>query len=397
MDFDKVISRKNTNSMRWDSVEEKYGEPDLIPLTTADMDFEVAAPIKEAVIKAAEQGIWGYTKPRDPYYNAVINRFRKKWDWEIKREWISYSPGVVNAVAYCIQGMTKEGDKIVIPTPMYHPFAHLVEDNARVLAESPMLFDGDRYYIDYAGLEDILSKDAKMLIFCNPHNPAGIAWSYEELKRICELCVKYNIILISDEIHADFVYSGKTFVSMSKPAKELGGEMLERLIVCTSASKSFNLAGLQASDIIIPGRELMKDYSRVLKQQHFMQINLFATVAVEAAYNYGEAWREELLVYLENNRDFTVDYIRQSMRGIKPVIPEATYMIWLDCRELGLDEQQLERLFIHDAKVGVNMGSTFGTGGEGFVRLNFATPRSVLAEALRRISEALNKQDSVYG
>lgn len=387
-DFDKIVSRRGTGSVRWDTVEEKYGEPDLIPLTTADMDFPVALPIQEAIRRTAEHGVLGYTRATPSYYDAVVERFAEKWKWDIDKSWIMHSPGIVGAVAYCIQGMTEPGDGVVLPVPMYHPFAHLVEDNGRTLLRSPLIQDGDRCELDFRDLERQLARpEARLLIFCNPHNPIGRVWTHEELRRVCALCLKHEVALISDEIHCDFVFSGHVFCSAATPMEELGG--LDRLVVCSSASKSFNIAGLQASNIIIPGAELRARFHRVLMNQHMMELNLMGPVATEAAYRHCGDWQAQVLAYLEENRNCAVSFLRERVPELRPVVPEATYMLWIDCRSLGMDDGALEDLFAHGAKVGVNVGGSFGPGGEGFVRLNFATPRSILEEALRRIERAV--------
>lgn len=382
--FDEVVDRRGTGSVRWDSVMEKYGEADLIPLTTADMDFRVAEPIREAIRKAADFGIFGYTKPRPSYYQAVMDRFQEKWDWSIRQEWIEYSAGVVGAIAFCIQGLTQPGDGIALITPDYHPFSHAIEDNGRTVRSCPLLEQDGTFVIDFPRLEEILSDPSvTMLLFCNPHNPVGLAWSREVLDRVCRLCVVHHVILVSDEIHRDFVFSGHTFSSAGPAMAAAGG--LEQVVVCASASKSFNLAGLQTSSIIIPGEELRRKYHRILMNQHFMELNAIGPVATEAAYRFGQDWLDQALAYLEANRDYVVDYFRTYIPQIRPIVPEATYMMLLDCRGLGWTEAELEDRLVHQAKVGLNMGSTFGPGGEGFVRINFATPRAVLSQALEGI------------
>lgn len=386
-EFDRMISRKGTGSVRWDMVAEKYGEPDLIPLTIADMDFPVARPIQDALIRVADHGILGYTRATTAYYEAVEERFAAVWNWRIDRSWILHSPGVVGGVACCIQGMTEPGDGIVLPSPMYHPFAHLIEDNGRVVLRTPIRQEGESWVLDFDALERRLARDsARMLIFCNPHNPIGRAWTYEELRRVCGLCLQYGVILLSDEIHCDFVWSGHTFTSMAGPMEALGG--LDRLVVCASASKSFNLAGLQASNIILPGADLRRRFSEVQGRQHMMEANMMASAATEAAYRYGGEWQDQVRAYLEANRDFAVEFLRERVPGLVPVVPEATYMMWIDCRALGMGDRELDAFFAHKARVGLNPGDSFGPGGEGFVRMNFAVPRPLLAEALHRIEAA---------
>ena len=386
--FDCIISRKGTGSIRWDTVEEKYGEPDLIPLTTADMDFPAAPPIQEAIKRAADFGIFGYTRATTSYYEAVIERFSQKWNWNIQRDWILHSPGVVGAVAYCIQGMTSPGDGVVLPTPMYHPFAHLIEDNGRTILRSPLLQTGERFVLDFASLERQLAHPkAKLMIFCNPHNPIGRAWTYEELHQVCALCLKYGVPLISDEIHCDFVFPGHSFTSAAVPMQKLGG--LEHLVVCSSASKSINLAGLQTSNIIIPGEQLRKKFARVLTNQHMMELNMLGPIATEAAYRYCDDWQAQLLAYLDKNRRYIIDFLRSHTPELIPIPPEATYMLWIDCRNLRLSDEDLEALFVHRAKVGLNMGSSFGPEGSGFVRLNFASPLQIISDAMGRIETAI--------
>lgn len=387
--FDEVIDRRGTGAVRWDTVMDKYGEAELIPLTTADMDFRCAEPVCEAIRNAVDMGVFGYTKFTPSYYDALIKRFKEKWKWQIEKEWIMFSPGVVGAIAYCVQGLTQPGDGIVLPVPMYHPFAHLIKDNGREILRSPLKNEDNYFTLDYDGLEAQLSKsEAKVLIFCNPHNPIGRAWSYDELYRVCQLCLKHGVTLISDEIHCDFVFPGREFVSAAVPMSDLGG--LDSLIVCSSASKSFNLAGLQTSDIIIPGEKARKAYKEILGRQHMMELNLFGPKACEAAYRFGGEWQEQVKQYLLENRDYIVSFLAENVPEIVPVIPEATYMMWLDCRALGMSDDELNELFVHRAKVGLNIGSSFGIEGTGYVRLNFATPRSVLRTALERIAEAVH-------
>ena len=389
-DFDLVLSRKGTGSVRWDNVEEKFGEPELIPLTTADMDFLVAEPIRETLRHIVDFGIYGYTKHTDAFYAAIIKRFHEKWHWDIKREWIVHSPTIVAAIAYCIQSMTEPGDGVVLPTPMYHPFQHLIRDNGRTLLECPMVFVNGRYALDFDDLEKKIAA-AKMLIFCNPHNPAGTAWTQEELYHVCKLCEAHDVVLISDEIHCDFIYSGREFVSMSTAAEAVGKTAMENLIVCSSAGKSFNIAGLQVSNIIIPGEKLRKSYQSVMTCQGFHELNMMGTAALQVAYTKCDDWLVEAVRYLEGNRDYVVSFCKANIPEIIPVVPEATYMIWLDCRKLHMTEKELEDFFIHKAKVAVNIGGTFGSSGEGYVRLNFATPRSVLERALQSIAKAVDQ------
>ena len=307
--FDEIIDRRETGSVRWDMARKKYEEPDLIALTTADMDFKAAKPVCDAIRDAAEFGIFGYTQPKDSYYEAVQQRLQEKWNWKVQRDWITYSAGIVGAIAFCVQGMTEPGDAIAIMTPVYHPFAHIIEDNGRRPVHTCLIQkEGAQPEIDFADLEKVIAENqVKMLIFCNPHNPIGRVWTKEEIDHICRLCVKYGVILISDEIHSDFVFSGYKFCSAGPSMEETGG--LNQLVVCTAASKSFNIAGLQCSGIIIPDEGLRGKYRRMLMNQHFMEMNLIGPLATEAGYRYGAEWLEQGCAYLEETRGFIVEYL----------------------------------------------------------------------------------------
>lgn len=388
IDFDEILDRRGTGSVRWDAAPRRYGEPDLIPLTTADMGFRTAGPIIRAICDQARQGVYGYTQPRPSYYSAIQQRLAERSGWSVERDWITYSSGIVAAIAYCIQTMTRPGEGVALLSPVYHPFAHVVRDNGRKALLSPLDQKRGRGEIDFPRLEEILaSPETGMLLFCNPHNPIGIAWTREEVDRVCELCIRHGVVLVSDEIHSDLVFSGHEFHSAGASMAALGG--LEQLVACTAASKGFNIPGLQCSAIIIPGEKLRGDYAGALKRQHFMEPNAVGPVATEAAYRECGDWLEQLLVYLEASRDQAAAYINSEIPGMRAVLPEATYMMWIDCRELGLSDRELEDLLVHKAKVALNPGDSFGPGGEGFVRMNFAEPRALLAEALERIRRAV--------
>ncbi len=391
--FDTIIDRKGTGSVRWDTRIKKFGETDIIPLTTADMDFRCAKPIIDAIKESADFGVFGYTLAKPSYYEAVKERFAQKYGWEIESDWIMLSPGVVSGIAYCLLGMTEPGEGVVLPVPMYHPFAHMIEDNRRELLRVPLINTDNYYTLDFDALERQLSKpEAKVLIFCNPHNPIGRAWTYNELYRVCQLCIKHNVILISDEIHCDFVFSGHKFTSAALPMNDLGA--LDHLVVCSSASKSFNLAGMQTSNIIIPSEKLRRCYSSATGKLHMMELNMLGPVATEAAYRFGSEWHAQLMIYLENQRDYIVNYIWEKIPRLVPVVPEATYMIWLDCRKLGMNDDELYNFFTHKAKLGVNIGSSFGAEGKGYIRINFASPRPIIEETLMRLEKAVKALDS---
>jgi len=389
-DFDRVVSRRGTCSLRWDEHPVKFHEPDLISLTTADMGFQAPPPVREAIEKAAAHGIYGYSHPGSDYYEAVVERFAKQWKWDIRPEWLVFAPGVVNAIAYCLQSMTSESCGVVMPLPMYHPFAHVIENNHRLLLPSQLVRRDGTYVLDLDSLERAATDPrAEALIFCNPHNPIGRAWTAEELGAVLDICLRHDLLLICDEIHNAFVFSGHRFTSMAAVAQSRGEDTLEKLIICSSASKAYNLAGLQAADIIIPSEKLRSLYQQSLMQQFYMGIGLFPIVAYPAAYRECDDWLAQLVTYLEGNRDYLVKEFAGRVPEIVPIVPEATYMIWLDCRALGMSDEELEQFFVHKAKVSLNNGSTFGTGGTGYVRMNFAEPRSILEEAMDRIAGAV--------
>lgn len=391
--FDEVIDRRGSGSVRWDSLLEKYGDEAVLPLTTADMGFRAPEAVREALIRAAEFGIFGYTRPKQSYYEALMERFQNKYHWPVRQEWISYSPGIVGGVAFCIQGMTKPEDAVLLLTPMYHPFSHLIEDNGRRLISTKLLQNKTGAEIDFEQLEkDIAEHQVKMMIFCNPHNPIGRAWKEAEIREVCALCLQYKVLLVTDEIHADFVYEGHQFVSAGTVMEKLGG--LNSLIVCSSGSKTYNIAGLQCSNVIIPDQELRKQYTAILQKQHYMELNALGPVAAEAAYRYGEEWQQELLAYLQGNRDYLAAAVNETIPGIHAIVPEATYMMWLDCRELGMTDAKLQEFLVKEAKLGLNPGNSFGPGGEGYVRINFAEPRSVIEEAVRRLVSAVRKRQT---
>lgn len=387
-DFDTIIDRRGTGSVRWDNARKKYGEPELIPLTTADMDFKVPPAVRDAMCEAANFGIFGYTQPKDSYYEAVADRLEKRSDWKVERSWIMYSAGIVGAIAYCVQGMTEPGDGVALVEPVYHPFSHIIEDNGRVVRYGHLNQEHDPAKIDFDGLETVLAEPGtKMLLFCNPHNPIGRVWTEAEMERVCALCVKYGVILVSDEIHSDIIFTGNHFCSAGPVMERLGGK--EQLVVCTAASKTFNIAGLQCSAILIPGEKLREKYREILMRQHFMEMNAIGPVATEAAYRNGQEWLDELMDYLEENRDYAARFIDEKIPGMRAVVPEATYMMWIDCRQLGMTDEELERFLVHRAKVALNVGSSFGPGGAGYVRLNFGISRALLAEALERIRRSV--------
>lgn len=386
-DFDKIINRKGTSSVKWDYLDRVFGNSGVMPMWVADMDFEAPQPVIDAVVKRARHGVYGYTNRSDAFYASIAGWTEKRHGWHVERDWISACPGVVPAISLNILSFTEPGDKVLVQSPVYHPFFSSIEDNGRVIVNNRLKQEGGRYVMDYEDLDAKLGSGVKVMILCSPHNPVGRVWSREELTRVGELCVKHNVILISDEIHSDLIYSG----NVHTPTASLSEELAQRTVTCLAPSKTFNIAGLSTSIAIIPNRELHQKFNSTVKSIGIEMSNLFGITALEAAYTHGAEWLDQLLVYLEGNVDFLLDYFKSSIPRIKVYKPEGTYLMWLDCRELGMAQKDLVSFFIHKAQVGLNDGAAFGAGGEGFMRMNIACPRSVLEEGLRRIEKAVHR------
>lgn len=385
-DFDKIINRVGSNTAKWDEVEAKFGTKDVIPMWVADMDFRVAEPIVNALKKRAEHGIFGYTTMSDSYKEAVCNWMKKRHSWAVKKDWLIHSPGVVPALSIIIKEFTEPGDKIIIQSPVYYPFFEVVEGNGRELVCNPLKNVDGKYIMDYEDLERKMDEKVKLLILCNPHNPVGRVWKREELIKLGEICIKHNVKVISDEIHLDLVYKGHKHI----PFASISDEFANNSITCFAPSKTFNIAGLQSALLSIPNKEYYERFANALAILDMRRDNCFGAVATETAYTQGEEWLDELLEYLEENLDFLVDYIKESIPKIKVDKIEGTYLVWLDCRKLGMNKKELSEFMLKRAKVALDDGYWFGEEGEGFVRINIACPRSRLEEALKRIEVAVN-------
>lgn len=380
-DFDKVYDRHNTNCVKWDLAKE-----DVLPMWVADMDFEVAKPISDAIEKRAEHHVYGYSFAGDNYYNSVINWMNRRKNWNIKKEWIKFSPGIVPAINMLIKAFTVPGDEVVIQTPVYYPFHSAVIENKRNLVENPLKLIDGRYYMDYEDLEQKFKEhNIKLIILCSPHNPVGRVWSEDELIRLGDLCLKYNVKIIADEIHSDLIYKQYKFISIAS----INEEFADITATCTAPSKTFNLAGLQTSNVIISNDEMRKQFTDVLDANAVMEPNLFGITALEAAYNSGSEWLDQLMDYLSDNLEFLSEYINNSIPEIKVIKPEGTYLVWLDCRNLGMNKKELHDFMLDKAKVWFDDGHMFGENGQGFERINIACTKATLKEALDRIKNAL--------
>lgn len=385
-DFDKIIDRRGTSSSKWDNLHKLYGREDLIPLWVADMDFEAPPAVIKALSTRADHGVFGYTIASDEYYEAVVNWMARRHNWHIKREWITFTPGVVPALSYAIRAFTQPGDKIIIQTPVYHPFYKVIEDNEREMVRNPLVYKDGRYQMDLEDLEEKIDEGAKMSILCSPHNPVGRVWTEEELRGLADLCLEKDILVVSDEIHFDLVYKGhkhRVFASLSP-------EISKKCLVLTAPSKTFNIAGLQVSNVIIADEILRMRYRKEVNKDHISSPNVFGERALIAAYEDSEDWLDALLEYLEGNRDFFIDYIEKRIPKLKAIKPEGTYLIWVDCSELGMNPNELRDFFINKCRLALNDGIMFGKEGKTFQRFNIGCPRSILQEALHRIEVAIN-------
>ena len=384
--FDEVIDRSRNRAAKYDERMKKFGRQDVIPLWVADMDFKTAQPIIDALKDKAEQGIFGYTSRPDSYFEAVRGWQGRRNGWEIKTEMMSWSLGVVPALSAIVKLFSQPGDSILIQTPVYSEFYDVTEAWGRTVLENKLVERDGAWSIDFEDFEEKV-KQAKIFLLCSPHNPLGIVWTREELTRMAELCIANDVLLVSDEIHSDLVFHGKKHI----PTATLSAEIGEKVISCISGTKTFNLAGLQASATIFPNEEMKKKYDRFFMGLDIHRNNAFSSVAMEAAFNEGEEWLEQLLDYLDGNFAFIKEYCEANIPKIRPTVPDATYLVWLDCRELGMDNEELRRFMIEDAGLGLNEGYTFGHSLSGYMRLNAACPRCVLKKALGQLKEAVDK------
>jgi cysteine-S-conjugate beta-lyase len=385
--FDEIVNRKGTGSYKYDLRKKIFKNEEVIPMWVADMDFRTPDFIITALQKRLEHEILGYSFIPASYYQSIVNWNKSRHQWEIKPEWISFSPGVVPALNLLVMAFTQPGDNIIIQPPVYFPFFSAVENHQRILVTNPLRYERGSYVQDFEDLESKINDRTRMLILCNPHNPTGNVWSREDLQRIGDLCVKHNILLVSDEIHSDLIYKGFRHI----PAASLSEAVACKTITCMSPSKTFNLAGLSTAYLVISDSTLRKQYEKVLDQVHVGAGNIFGFVAAEAAYDRGEEWLRQLMDYLEGNLRFLQDFISKHIPVIRVIPPQATYLIWLDCRQMGLDQTALRSFMIHEAGLGLNDGPQFGIEGEGFQRINIACPRPILYEALVKLQYAVEK------
>ncbi len=397
--LDTEFDRQGTHSVKWefivqgdqvthgDHAHKKHGANRLLPMWVADMDFRCPPAVIEAVVRRAQHGIYGYTVATDSYFDTVISWMKRRYGWDVEQEWITLSPGIVPAINMLVQSFIAPGEKVLIQQPVYYPFMSAIENNGGEIVSNSLLYENGRYTMDF---DDLAAKTAdpavKMAILCSPHNPVSRVWSREELIKFGEICIENDVIVISDEIHCDLIFSGQTFTAFST----LGDKFAQNSIICTAPSKTFNLAGLQTSNIIIQNEEWREKFRKKKESLGLMVQNNFGIVALEAAYNHGEEWLSEVMAYVEANYEFMAAYMAEHLPQVTIIPPEGTYLIWCDFRQLGLPTEARKSLMMEQARVYLDEGEMFGSEGEGFERFNLACPRSILVDALERIKTAVD-------
>ena len=385
-DFDKIIDRHGTNCLKFDFAKERGKNGDELSLWVADMDFQVAKPITDALQAQVNHGIYGYTEVKSDYFDIVKNWFKDNFGWDIKKGSLVKTPGVVYAIAMAVKAFTKEGEAVIIQQPVYYPFSEMIIANNRKLVNSPLVLKDGRYEIDFEDFEKkIIKNNVKLFILCSPHNPVGRVWSVEELKKIGDICIKHDVVIFSDEIHADFVYEpNKHHVFAS-----LGESYAANSVIATAPSKSFNIAGLQVSNIFIGNKKLRDAFRNEIVKSGYSQLNTMGLVAARAAYESGKEWLDEVRAYIKDNLIFFRDYLKENIGELSLIEPEGTYLVWVDFRKLGLSEKQREDLIVNKAKLWIDSGAMFGVDGEGFERFNIACPREYLKMALDSLAKAI--------
>ena len=381
-DFDTVVNRKNTNAIKYDLAKKRGKPEDAVSLWVADMDFPTAPCIQKAVAEKASHGIWGYSRPDNRYYDALKKWYKERHNFEVQNEWVVNTPGVCFALAAAIKAFTKEGESVLIQKPVYYPFFNIINSLQRKVVNSSLILKNNHYEIDFDDFErKIVQENVKMFILCSPHNPGGRVWTKQELQKISEICLAHNVLVVSDEIHSDITFGSNVHTVYGS----LSEQALKNSIICTAPSKSFNLAGLQFSNIFIADEKLRKAFSKELDKTGYDEPSVFGIVAATAAYSEGADWFDSVKSYIWENILFAKKYIEENASQIKVLVPEGTYLLWLDFSKTGLSDSEINDRVLNKAKVWLDSGSMFGKEGEKFQRINCATPRIILEDALKRI------------
>jgi cystathionine beta-lyase len=404
VNFDEDVNRRGTNSVKWEfmqdedallrlaNTERSFGENRILPMWVADMDFRCPEPVVRALVERAKHGIYGYSAPTQAFFQATVDWMHRRHGWQVNPEWMCNTPGVISALNMAVRTFTAVGDGVLIQPPVYYPFSMAIENNGRRIVVNPLIYEDGRYRMDFEDLETkIVQQGVRMAILCSPHNPVGRVWTKDELLRFGEICLQHDVLVVSDEIHGDLIYSEATFTPFATVAEEF----MQACVICTSPSKSFNLAGLHISTIIIPNRELYMQYVEALRNIGLFGLSTFGVVALQAAYELGEPWLAQAMRYIEDNNNYLQAFILKHLPQIRVIKPEGTYLVWLDCRALGLEAKELKRLMLDQARVYLDEGFIFGPEGAGFERINIACPRALLVEALARIKAAVDGLEQV--
>ena len=385
-DFDRVIDRKNSDSLKFDFAKEKGLPEDVLPLWVADMDFQAPPGVIEALQKSLDRGIFGYSDTKDDYYETVAAWFKKRFDFTYEKEWLIKTPGIVFALANAVRALTEKGDNVIIQPPVYYPFFNVIRNNHRNIIENPLVCVDGKFRIDFEDFEKkIVDNNVKLFILCSPHNPVSRVWTKEELQKLGEICLKHNVYVVADEIHCDFVFEG----SKHHIFIDVVPEMKDRTIICTAPSKTFNIAGMQLSNIFIPSAEIREKYMAEIDVTGFTVPSNPGVVACKAAYATGEEWFEECLAYIKGNFDYLRNFLKENIPEIKLIEPEGTYLAWLDCSGLGLTAEELNDLIINKAKLWLDAGDIFGKASEQYQRIVLACPRATLEKAMYQLKEAV--------
>lgn len=392
--FDKVTERKNTDCLKYDFAVRRGMPEGVLPLWVADMDFMTSKRILDAIEARVRHGIFGYTESGEEYFEAVSGWMKKRHGWEVQHDWLVKTPGIVFALAMAVKAYSNAGAGVLIQRPVYYPFTEVIEDNGRKVVSNDLVLSEDgKYHIDFEDFERKIAENRiPLFILCSPHNPVGRVWTKEELIRMGEICEKYNVTVVSDEIHEDFVFGDRKHCVFA----DLKKEFAEMSVTCTSPGKTFNLAGLQVSNIFIPNPKLRVQFKRQTAAAGYSQLNTIGLTACEAAYRYGDEWYEAMLEYVAGNIDFMRDYTKTELPMLRMTEPEGTYLVWVDFRGLGLPEEKLEELIVKKANLWLDSGAIFGKTGAGFQRFNVACPRSILKQALEQLKAAIRKSDSQF-
>lgn len=388
MDFHTYYERYNTRSVKWDLLRDVFQADDILPMWVADMDFKAPREVNEALIKRAEHGIYGYTIVDDQVKNIVVNWINKRHQWTINEDWLLFSPGVIPSLYSAIQALTEKNDKVLIQTPVYTPFYEIIRNTKRQVIKNPLILNNNRYEIDFSHLEEQFKSGVKVFILCSPHNPVGRVWQIDELREIARLCIKYRVIILSDEIHNDIIYPNFKHV----PIASLSEEISHQTITFMSPTKTFNLAGLQVSYVISENKRFYAQVKRQLNSQGLTSLNTMGITALEAAYKHGGKWLHQFIEVLTNHKNYVSQMFDNHLSEVKVINPEGTYLLWLDCKGLNKNARQLQKFMIEKAKVGLSPGISYGVEGDQFMRMNIACPKQTLEKGVMQMIEAIQNR-----